>query len=228
MNQSLPAGVPPVPAPWTLTGQGYVFVVRLPHEVLQQGSFLPAGCPRLGRSRLAFAMFVDYASSDVGPYRELLYIPGRLGIGGRRDLSISRIFVSTWASVVNGRSNWGIPKDRADFDFTAGPDGVDRVTVAAPDGTIFAELELQARGPRLPVPAHWVPRPLRTLSQWYDGRVYIYAPSARGHVRLARVLRWRFDARYFPDLARGEPVLALNVTDFRMVFPVARIEAARV
>lgn len=226
MSQAPPAGLPPVPAPWTLTGQGYVLVVRLPRDVLEHGSFLPPGCPRLGRSRLAYAMFVDYASSDVGPYRELLYIPGRLRIGTRRDLSISRIFVSTWASVVNGRRNWGIPKDRANFALAAGPDGRESLSVTAADGTVFAEMELQARGPQLPAPGHWVPRPLRTLSQRYEGQVYTYAPWARGHLRLARVLGWRFDPRWFPDLARGEPLLALKVTDFRMVFPAARIEAA--
>jgi hypothetical protein len=230
MNQARSSDVQCAPAPWELCGQGYLFALRLPRDVLEHGSFLPQGVrpPRAGQ--LAYAMFVDYAGSNVGPYHELLYIPGVLDLGGRRALSISRIFVSTWASVVNGRSNWGIPKDRCDFDVRYGADGIDRVALRAADGaakgSVFAELELQARGPRLPAPGHWVPKKLRTLSQLHDGKLYAYAPLARGHFRFARVRRWRFDARHFPDLASGEVVAALKITDFRMTFPVAQIKPA--
>jgi hypothetical protein len=225
MTQSRPSSVALAPAPWQLGGQGYVVAVRLPQTVLEQGSFLPEGCTRVGRSRLAYLMFVDYAASDVGPYHELLYIPGVLQIGRRRNLSISRIFVSSWASVVNGEQNWGIPKDRCDFAVHYGADGVDRVALSAADGSVFAELELQARGPRLPAPGHWVPRRWRTLSQLRDGQVYTYVPEARGHCRFARLRSWRFDARRFPDLAQGEVVAAIKITDFSMIFPLAQIEA---
>lgn len=225
MTQARPSDVRCAPAPWDLAGQGYLFALRLPQDVLEHGSFLPQGVRRRGPGGLAYAMFVDYASSDVGPYHELLYIPGVLDVGGRRALSISRIFVSSWASVVNGQNNWGIPKDRCDFDVRYGADGIDRVAlIAAEGGTVIAELELQARGPRLPAPGHWVPKKLRSLSQLHQGKVYSYAPEARGHFRFARVRSWRFDARHFPDLARGEVVAAIKITDFRMVFPVAQIE----
>ena len=225
MTQARPSSVRMAPPPWDLRGSGYVVAVRMPQDILDHGSFLPPGCPRLGRGRIAYAMFVDYAQSDVGPYHELLYIPGPLRIGRRRNLSISRIFVSTWASVVNGEVNWGIPKDRCDFDVRYGADGVDRVALTAADGTVFAEMELRAGGPRLPAPGHWVPQRLRTLSQLREGKVYSYAPLARGHFRFARVLNWRFDPRYFPDLARGEVVAAIRITDFHMLFPVSEIES---
>jgi hypothetical protein len=226
MTQARPSDVALAPAPWDLTGQGYVFALRMPREVLEQGSFLPEGGRRLGSGCLAYAMFVDYSHSDVGPYYELLYIPGVLGFGRRRALSISRIFVSSWASVVNGQNNWGIPKDRCDFDVRYGAEGIDRVALIAADGTRFAEMELEARGPRLPAPGHWVPKKLRSLSQLHEGKVYSYAPEARGHFRFARVRSWRFDARHFPDLARGEVVMTAKITDFRMIFPVAQIEPA--
>ena len=69
-----------------------------------------------------------------------------------------------------------------------------------------------------------MPEKLRSLSQLHEGKLYSYAPQARGHFRFARVLRWRFDARHFPELARGEVLMAAKITDFRMIFPAARIE----
>lgn len=219
---SMPAVIA-APAPWTLAGQGYLFVLSMPPQVLASGSFIPPGMQRSSRGRLAYAMFVDYARSDAGPYRELLYIPGALRFGEQSRLSITRIYVSTWESVVNGRRNWGIPKDRCDFAVDYG-DEVDRIRLGAADGPPIAEMELESFGPRLPAPGHWTPRSWRTLSQDYEGRRFTYVPEARGHVRFARVRRWQFDPHSFPDLARGRLLAALKVTDFQMIFPVSNIQ----
>lgn len=212
------------PAPWDLLGQGYIFLLRLPQTVLDEGSFAPPGLQRAGRGQLAIAMFVDYAASNVGPYHELLYIPGKFRFDRQCHWSITRIFVSTWASVVNGQANWGIPKDRCDFEVHYG--ATDRVALSSDQGRPFAELELQAFGPRLPAPMAWTPRSWRTLSQVHQGQRYTYVPEASGGFRFARVRRWRFDPALFPDLAQGRVLAALRITDFAMRFPPARIEAA--
>lgn len=218
-----PSAVELAPAPWHLSGQGYIFAVWLPHDVLDHGSFVPPQTPRAGRGRMAFAMFVDYARSDVGPYHELLYIPGKLRFGSRdAHLSITRIFVSSEASVVNGRINWGIPKDRCDFDVQYF-DRRDHIVLRGPGGRPFAEVDLEPFGPRLPAPMRWTPRSWRTLSQVRDGRRFTYVPEAGGHFRFARVRDWRFDAQMFPDLARGRVLAAVKITDFSMRFPVASV-----
>ncbi|KAL2833586.1 hypothetical protein BJY01DRAFT_90862 [Aspergillus pseudoustus] len=68
---------------------------------------------------LKAVMIVRYDDSDVGPYDELILIPGRSvnPHSGKADLRITTIYVSTDASVWNGRRNWNIPKHRAVFDF---------------------------------------------------------------------------------------------------------------
>ena len=220
---SQPSGVALAPAPWDLAGQGYIFALWMPKDVLDHGSFIPPQTARAGRGRMAFAMFVDYARSDVGPYHELLYIPGKLRFDEKNThLSITRIFVSSEASVVNGRINWGIPKDRCDFDVSY-TDGRDLVALRGADGRPFAELDLEPFGPRLPAPMRWAPRAWRTLSQVRDGRRFTYVPEAGGHFRFARVRHWRFDPQMFPDLARGRVIAALKITDFSMRFPVATV-----
>lgn len=65
----------------------------------------------------------------MGPYDELLLIPGMAAFpdlpgqrgaarGGRSALSISKIWVSSEASMYCGRANWGIPKQLAEFQWT--------------------------------------------------------------------------------------------------------------
>lgn len=71
---------------------------------------------------LGTIQIIRYLSSPIGPYDELAYIPGnmtyKVGASSLSGLSITRIYVSSAASIVNGRRNWNIPKQLARFTFT--------------------------------------------------------------------------------------------------------------
>lgn len=216
--------VPARPAPWSLTGRGWIVALRLPEGSPARGAFLDASLAAQVRGPVALLAYVDYETSGCGPYRELLFIPGHAPFAdGRRHYTISRILVSTWDSVVNGRRNWGIPKDRADFAVDVLGDE-ERIRVAS-DGRELCSLRLAPRrfAPRLPVPGRLLPEGMRTLAQRYAGRTYCCAPASSGWVRPARLLEWRFDAALFPDLADAAILAALRVESFRMTFPAARL-----
>lgn len=214
--------VPMVPAPWQLKGQGYILAIRLPEEFLDNESFLPDSLRASRRGRMAYVMFVDYSQSDAGPYHELLYIPGSLAFGQKRHLSISKIYVSTWESVVNGHENWGIPKERCDFQVRYGVKGVDEVRLIR-DGEVIAELDFRPHLFRLPFDGRLVPARFRTLAQHFKGREFVYIPAAKGYVKPASLVRSWFDRRYFPDISQGKVVACVKVTDFDMTFPVATV-----
>ena len=211
------------PAPWQLQGRGYILAVRLPAAVLEEQSFIDKALQATRRGPLAYVMFVDYESSNVGPYRELLFIPGSLQFSAGRYLSISKIYVSTEASVVNGRANWGIPKERCDFGVRYGADGVDQITLML-DGHILAELTFGQRrflSFKLPFNTQWLPKTWVTMAQRLGGREFRYAPSARGLVKPARLLASSFNSALFPDISRGRVVACVKVTGFEMSFPLA-------
>jgi hypothetical protein len=212
------------PAPWQLRGRAYVSMLHLPDEVLDQGSFLPLSLQGKRKpSPHGYLMFVDYAASPVGPYHELLFIPGSFRFeDGRNHLSISRIFVSSIDSVVNGNRNWGIPKDVAEFDVRYDDAGVDRVTVSK-DGKVFAQLAFKHYPMGLPIIGWMVPERLRTLGQHDHGKTYIYSPSASSLALMAKLVEARFDPAMFPDASRGKPVLTVYLPNFRMLFPPARV-----
>ncbi len=220
LNDS-PVPVTDAPAPWQLRGQGYILAIRLPATVLDE-SFIPEELKASRRGSLAYVMFVDYESSPAGPYHELLFIPGSLQFTDARQLSISRIFVSNWESVVNGRANWGIPKDRCDFKVTYGEDDQDHIQLLL-DGKVFADLKLRHRLFRLPFNGGWVPEKLRRLAQRFRGREFTYSPLAKGHIKPAQLLEAHIDSRIFPDFSQGKVVACVKVTDFGMTFPVAKI-----
>lgn len=217
--------VPPRPAPWNLRGRGWIVALKLPPQHPAHDAFLPAELTGRGRGLASFLVYADYGESDCGPYRELLFIPGAFPFDdGRRHLSISRILVSTWDSVVNGRNNWGIPKDRADFEVQQ--QGREESVRVTSEGREVCELRFAALrfAPPLPVHGGIVPAGLRTMAQRFRGNSYFYAPGARGRVRPGRLLSWRFDPGLFPDLAGAAVVATLKVESFRLTFPAARVQ----
>jgi hypothetical protein len=218
------ARITDAPAPWRLGGRGYISLLKAPKTLLDDTRFLP---PSLHGKRsakpYALMMFVDYDESPVGPYHELLFIPGSFGFeDGKRHLSISRIFVSSMDSVVNGQRNWGIPKDVAQFDVQYGDAGLDRVRVSK-DGHTFAELDYRPGWLGMPFSTGLMPKSLRTLAQHHDEKTFIYAPEARGSIKLARLRSATVDAAVFPDIGQCRSLLTVKVTGFDMGFPVSRV-----
>ena len=137
---------------------------------------------------------------------------GTFAFQGGRYPSISRILVSTQASVDNGRRNWGIPKDRCDFRVEYGPQE-DHIALTAEDGTCFAELTFRPRRMfRLPTTTSLVPRKLRTLGQHRNGQQFLYAPQSKGHIKPAQLVSARFDPAYYPDISRGTVACASSST----------------
>lgn len=67
-------------------------------------------------------LLVNYSACPVGPYDELLVAaPFAHGAGAKEwlpSLRLPQIYVSTEASLRNGRRNWGIRKELADFNWT--------------------------------------------------------------------------------------------------------------
>ena len=220
-RDGLPA-VPLKPAPWQLQGSGYVLVMRLPEQLIDQHGFVPPSLTGKRRGRTAYVMFMDYANSDCGPYRELLITPARFAFEPGTYSSITRIYVSTYDSVVNGRNNWGIPKDRADFDVQHDGKRVDHIRVSR-DGHTFADLKLQNFGLNLPVHSSLLPAGMRTLMQHWNNKVYGITLQATGSLRLAKVQAWSFDPKLFPDLAQGQLIAGAYLPSFDMTFPVPTV-----
>jgi hypothetical protein len=221
-DETLPA-VPRVPAPWTLQGHAWMVALRLPPGDPARTAFLPADLQASLQSAVSVLMCVAYDSAPCGPYRELLFIPGTAQFGQGRYPTISRILVSTWDSVVNGRRNWGIPKDQASFDWSQA-DGNDHWRVSS-DGREVCTLQFTPPvGPRLPLRSRWVPGAIGTVAQRLAGSTYYVRPEARGWMRMCRLRQVRCNDALFPDLGRATVLAALRIEDFRMVFPVARVD----
>ena len=216
---------PPIPEagpPWELTGRGWVLLSRFEPDFYAGCTRIPAEHLDRGRGDLGLTMFVDYASSDVGPYRELLCAPRRLRCADRRThWSISSIFVDSEASAINGRRNWGIPKELASFE-QEGDEETERIQVRQ-DGTTVADLTFASGWPKLHVSTLMLPRPWHRFGQEMGGQTFVFAPRARGRIKRGRLVSAEVDDALFPDIARGKQVACMEVTTFKLRFPIPQV-----
>lgn len=202
------------PSPWVVQGSALVIIGRLGRRAARDLAGNPRGLVGLpGLGSIAVLGLIRYDDTPVGPYHEVVVIPGVLW----RTLPgalISHMLVDSARSRLAGRALWGLPKELAHFDWQP-----ERLTVADPTGQTVLTASWQPTGMRLgfllpPLPVATLRGPRRQLfvtGGWLTGmrraRVALAIPATSPFASLAAIVRG--------------PHLALAIDRFRV-----RISAA--
>ena len=120
-------------------------------------------------------------------------------------------------SVLNGRKNWAIPKELADFKFSRNGN-IEEVEVSK-GGRTFFRAGMKVWGPRFPVSTRLLPFP---LMQADEGSFLHTRFSGSGWGRFASLRAIKADQDFFPDLSLAAPLAAVFVDPFKIVFPPAK------
>lgn len=208
------------PAPWDLQGKGYIFLYKFTKEFVARNGNVPAFLDGAFAGGFGSVMLVDYERSNAGPYGELLFIPGKFRFHGKKLDNISKIYVSTMESVENGRANWGIPKEKADFSFEDIGDGAEKATVTV-SGKIAAEFTLRSGKLPFPVSTKLLPFP---LVQQYEGKNYFTDFFGKGKGHFSKITDMKIDPELFPDVSLCRPIAVIRVDPFNITFPKAVTE----
>jgi hypothetical protein len=216
------ATIPRLPAPWTLQGHAFAFLVKMPEDDLDNRCFVVPELAGKRAGRFSVLMYVNYSSSNAGAYHELMFLPARHDFNGSKRWTISKIYVSGMETLVNGRENWGIPKEMANFDSVIGTSGIERVRVSS-GKIVFADMTFAPWGPSFPVTSSLMPSFIRTLAHYRGGKLYTVTPTLRCMSRLARVRAMTFNDNFFPDLSRGKVIFGGYLGNFTAVFPAAGV-----
>ncbi len=197
-----------------------MILYKFPSEWVEANAQLPPFLKGHFAGHFGALMLVDYHSSGVGAYKELLFIPGKFAIGNQKYQSISRIYVSSEESVKWGRENWGIPKEYADFSIEKRGENQEKWTISI-GGVSFFDIEIQWKSWRFPITTALVP--IKVLQEHFGKKntFFLTAPHSKGKGSLAKILSLKIHTAHFPDLAAIKPLIALRVSDFQMTFPVA-------
>lgn len=208
------------PAPWNLKGKGYIIVYALCKDFVEKEGNVPEFLKGKFAGGFGALMLVDYEESNAGPYGEMLFIPGKFKFKNKRLDTISKIYVSTMESVVNGRNNWGIPKERADFKFTKNDKNRENISISL-EGENIAEFVLKSGKLSFPVSTSLMPFP---LVQEYEDKYYYTNFFGKGKGQLARIESMKINSKLFPDLSKVKPLIAIRVDPFDITFPESIIE----
>ncbi|MCJ1385718.1 hypothetical protein MMC17_008841 [Xylographa soralifera] len=148
MNES--STIPVAAPPWTLKATVYMFAFRVSSkQPLPAFAYSPLESQSASFNSgkfgggLGSVQVIRYTESPVGPYDEMLLVPGNfeyeVNEGGKvarkRNLRVSRIYVSQKLTCYNGRINWNIPKHLARFSFTSLSPGTVKIEVFPNDTT---------------------------------------------------------------------------------------------
>lgn len=213
-----PLATADTPPPWHLTGSGTILIFRFPRILVIEHAHVPPFLAGRYRGGWGAVMLVDYLTSPVGPYREALFIPGPFDYAQTRYYSITKIAVSTLSSVVNGRQNWGIPKELAHFDIQLDSTGAQRFLMTS-NGQTALDVVTRPYGPRLPFNTRWLPFRPTLIQQREDGQLLTTAPYGKGRIRLAKLMHAHVNPDAFPDFSRLRPIGVLQAPQFELTFP---------
>ena len=204
------------PPPWKLKGGGYIFIYHFPKKFIEEFGFLADyQQDSYNGDFVGTVMLVDYETSSVGSYHELLFVPGRLNLDKKKLFSISKIYVSNYDSVWNGNNNWGIPKELANFKITK-PNENESIIEVMIEEKIFFKVHLRKRSFSFPIMTKFFPL---KLAQKLRNDLLITNSPAKGKASFAKILDIEVNSVFFPPISLLNPLSVLAVRDFEMTFP---------
>lgn len=213
------------PAPWELTGEAYILLYKFSKKFKDENGFLDEFQKQNWSGGFGTVMCVNYFSSNVGPYFELLFIPGKVNLKQKNltkyyaGFTISKIYVSTMDSVENGKNNWGIPKELGDFQWNRLEKNKTEFKVSVGNKEIFSAL-FKDKSFSLPITTSIIP--LKIIQKL--GVKYLQTkPYAKGKASFAKVEKLEVDLNFFPKVSLCKPILVSKISNLKMVFPIAEI-----
>ncbi|CAF1400424.1 unnamed protein product [Rotaria magnacalcarata] len=215
------------PAPWSLNGsKAYLFIhgSRPIQESFNENPD-PIRSPFCGG--MGGMLLVRYTDSPVGPYDELLFIPGYYQFRDKNYYRISQIYVSSIDSVVNGRRNWNVPKKLARFCWT---DNDTCVKIFLPEcDEPFCTIRVRPRLYCIPVSSAIIPSSFRTflqipLEEQNDKNMYAKITlSCSGWFRpLVELIEFHTNGKEIPSHEKlSMYTYGVGYEAFTLIFPIA-------
>lgn len=200
------------PPPWKLKGEGIILIYKFKKEWVESHGNLPHHLKGKFKGGLGFVMLVNYENTPVGPYHEVLFIPGKFR--KTKKQAITKIYVDSEVSSQNGRANWGIPKETLPIEWVK-EKNLDRVRVLKNGVEVFSA-EFETGG--IPFPVSTAFLPIRLCQTWNKLK-YFTRPTGTGFGKITKIKSMDLNPDYFPDIRGLSPLFAVKVDPFNMRFP---------
>ncbi|HMV76978.1 MAG TPA: acetoacetate decarboxylase [Leptospiraceae bacterium] len=208
------------PPPWNLDGEGFLLPFWADKKHCLQSGFISESEKDSYRGGLGAVMLVNYRSSDVGPYFELLFIPGDFHHSGKTYKKITKIYVSSQKSVEEGILNWAIPKELAEFSWKK-TDKETKIDIQSEKGSVLTTV-LKEKFFSFPVTTSLFPF---TLLQKAPESLLATKFIGKGSAKFAGLESYSSNPAHFPDIysVSSFRLPGLAVSPFALTFPVPEV-----
>lgn len=200
------------PPPWKLKGEGILLIYKFKKEWVESQGNLPKHLLGKFKGGLGFVMLVNYEDTPVGPYHEVLFIPGKFR--KTKKQAITKIYVDSEVSTQNGRINWGIPKETLPIEWEKEKNW-DKVRVVKNGAPIFSA-EFETGG--IPFPVSTAFLPIRLCQTWNKLKFFTRL-TATGVGKLTKLKNLDLNPEFFPDIRGFSPLFAVKVNPIYVRFP---------
>jgi len=116
---------------------------------------------------------------------------------------------------MNGRENWGIPKELAQFAFNPLANGQNQVIVQLNGQKVFA-CQFKDWGMGLPLSTKLLPF---NFYQPYHGKNYLTNPKGSGKAFFSTISGLEIGEGLFPKIDTQNRLACLHIPDFKLAFP---------
>ena len=203
------------PPPWTLDGEGILIPFIANKKEILNSNFLTNHDKESYQGGLGAIMFVNYHTSNVGPYFELLFIPGDFKYKNKKYKRITKIFVSSEISIREGIKNWAIPKEFANFEWSRLQN---KINIQVKNSTRFLSLEIEEL--LFPFPITTSLYPVKLLQKAKE-EYLITEFSGKGKAKISTINKFESNNNDFPDLNNVSKFkICLSAFQFQIHFPI--------
>lgn len=208
------------PTSWKLTGEGYMMFFKFPKEYLLENGYLTKADEDSFIGGASCIIIANYQTSPVGPYCELLFLPGKVKYQGKKMYTVSKAYVSSEASCECGINHWGIPKEMASFNIIKKDNDLEYIKVTH-NHELILDIAIKASGVAFPLNSLFLPNQIR---QEHDEHTYLTKIKGKGWGKMAQNLKVDVNPKLFPHFAFYKHLSIIHVSNFNLKLPVAKVK----
>lgn len=201
-------------------GDGYILFYKFDEEFVRKETFLPDVLKNNYCGGLGAVIYMNYLKSEIGPYEELLFIPGKFYYRGQKHHFISKAYASKKEAAKFGYGNLSMEEEAA-FTREELEKNKENITTYI-NGEDIASFELKSGKIKFKVgTSNFFSFSLMRL----DGEEPVKLKySGNVTAKFTKLESIKIRPAFFPDVASFKPLVIFKMKNFTLRFPKTKTE----
>ncbi|MBQ4035474.1 MAG: hypothetical protein II623_08435 [Paludibacteraceae bacterium] len=200
----------------TCKGKAYISVYNFSNDFVASEAFQTDFLKGKYDGGFGAVIYIDFKESPVGPYQEVLFIPGKYEVGGESRYVATKCYVSTPEAINNNSDGYFGHKELGTFHWTTVGENTMHLSIHK-GRTRLLTVEIGSwSGFSLPASSNIITFPFMQILSGDERLLWKY--SAKSSMNLARLVSVQVRPAFFPDIAKYNPIVTLCFDNFELNF----------